>query len=176
MMWQQSVCKLIKMLHFRVYFNADWGENGSLEQIPTEYLSVSVVSVGSWVKSLCRPSLSLHEPKFQQGQSCRIHTVEGMVLPDTWMSQVQLWKQAPWHLTSWSLRSLPSLPQWEKHFSLEKIFPMQWPPPKTLQRPTYTRATCFLMVSSSDLVVFGGSQLARLVWAGHWNASEQWFC
>lgn len=30
-------------------------------------LSTSV-SVGCWVKSLCRPSLSLYEPKLQQGQ------------------------------------------------------------------------------------------------------------
>lgn len=120
--------------------------------------SVSMVSVGSWVKFLCRTSLSLREPKFQQGQKLASTHCGGegftrhlrgprtadILTPDKVQPQISAFTS----------------PLFFGKDLLANTVPITKSPPKG----NLHKGNMFPDGPSPDSVVFGDPQPARIVW------------
>lgn len=173
-MWQYGVCKLHKILYFRLCFNSDWGENVSFEKISTEHQCLS----GEFGKI---PLQNLSQPSGAQvsaGTKAVMYT-----LWRSWFYQAargvpgQLWNTwTPGHLTSCSLRSLLPLPSGKSTFSW-KISPCQCnPTTKTLGKGKLYKGSLFPDGPFTRSGGLWGLSSCQNSLDSHWNASEQWFC
>lgn len=157
------------MLHFRVCFNSDWGENVSFEKIPTEHQCLHGLS-----RELGKiPLQNLSQPSWAQ------------VSAGTKTGKYTLWRggfyQAPegsqdsWHLDTWQGAASDLC----FHFPtfLWKRSPCQHSAHH--QKPSKRQLTQGQHVSWWSFTRFGGlwrPSASQNSLDSHWNASEQWFC